>query len=227
MSGLRGWVRDNGLALFFGLIFLASLAGQAVSGLADFNQEQLAHHSQAITLGRYITSSHFGAAVMENWQSEYLQFTMFVAATIWLIQRGSPESKEPGKQGLESEREQKLGPHADRQSPRWARVEGIRRTIYSNSLLLVMASIWLGTWLAESVTSHVSYNADQIDHHQGTVSYLSYLGSADFGERSLQNWQSEFIAVGSFVVLAIYLRQRGSPESKPVGAAHHETGVEG
>ena len=221
------WVRDNGLALFFGLLFLGSLAGQAVSGFSDLNQQQLAHHDEAISFARYLTSSEFGAAVMENWQSEYLQFTLFVAATIWLIQRGSPESKEPGKQGRESEKDQKLGAHADAQSPRWARVEGLRRAIYSNSLLLVMTLIWLGTWFAQSVTSHVSYNADQIDHHQGTLSYVSYLGSADFWERSLQNWQSEFIAVGSFAVLAIYRRQRGSPESKPVGAAHHETVVEG
>ena len=220
-------MRDNGLALFFGALFLASLIGQALSGLADFNQQQLAHQEEAITFARYVTSAEFGAAVMENWQSEYLQFTLFVFATIWLIQRGSPESKEPGKQGRESERDQKLGAHAGNQSPRWARVEGLRRVIYSNSLLVVMVMIWLATWFAQSVTSHVTYNADQIDHHQGTVSYLGYLGSADFWERSLQNWQSEFIAVGSFAVLAIYLRQRGSPESKPVGAAHHQTGVQG
>ena len=220
-------MRDNGLALVFGALFLTSLIGQALSGLADFNQEQLAHQEEAITFARYVTSSEFGAAVMENWQSEYLQFTLFVFATIWLIQRGSPESKEPGKQGRESERDQKLGAHAGNQSPRWARVEGLRRAIYSNSLLIVMVMIWLGTWFAQSVTSHVTYNADQIDHRQGTVSYLGYLGSADFWERSLQNWQSEFIAVGSFAVLAIYLRQRGSPESKPVGAAHHQTGVQG
>jgi hypothetical protein len=227
MTRVARHARENGLGLFFGLLAVASVAGQAFAGWHDFNLDQLEHNNQPISLGRYVISSHFGAAVMENWQSEYLQFAMFALATIWLLQRGSPESKELDKQGRESEAEQKLGRHADADSPRWAREEGLRRWLYSNSLLLVMGAIWLGTWFAQSVTSHTSYNAEQIDHHQSGVSYLTYLGSADFWERTLQNWQSEFLAVGSFAVLAVYLRQRGSPESKPVGAPHDATGVEG
>ena len=227
-DGLRRHARENSLGLFFGGLLLASVAGQAVAGWQDFNLDQLEHRNEPVSLGRYVTSSHFGAALMENWQSEYLQFALFVLATIWFVQRGSPESKELGKEGRESEADQKLGRHATADSPRWARKpSGLARWLYSNSLLLVMAAIWVGTWFAQSVTSHASYNAEQIDHYEGTVSYLTYLGSADFWERTLQNWQSEFLAVGSFAVLAVYLRQRGSPESKPVGAPHHATGVEG
>ena len=226
-QGIRRHARENGLGLFFGLLLLVAVAGQAVAGWKDFNLDQLEHHADPVSLGRYVTSSHFGAALMENWQSEYLQFALFVLATIWLVQRGSPESKELGREGRESEADQKLGPHAEPESPRWARARGVRRWLYSNSLLLVMGTIWIATWFAQSVTSHVSYNAEQIDHQQAPVSYLSYLGSADFWERTLQNWQSEFLAVGSFAVLAVYLRQRGSPESKPVGATHDATGVEG
>jgi hypothetical protein len=142
---------------------LVALVGQAIAGHADYSNEQIAHMSEPVSCWRYIVSSDFGQAVMENWQSEYLQFTLFLFATVWFVQKGSPESK----------------------------------------------------------------NAEQREHHESTVDYGQYLGTADFWETTLQNWRSEFLAVGSMAVLAIYLRQRGSPESKPVGAAHEVTGIEG
>jgi hypothetical protein len=106
-------------------------------------------------------------------------------------------------------------------------VGGVRTFIYSNSLLLVMTAIFIGSWFAHSVTGWTEYNADQLDHEQAQLSWLDYLGSADFWQTTLQNWQSEFLAVGSMAILTVYLRQRGSPESKPVGAPHDATGVEG
>jgi hypothetical protein len=220
-------LRNNGLTLFFGAIFLASLIGQAFVGQDDFNHLQVAHHGDPVSIGRYVTSSDYWADVLENWQSEYLQFTLFIFATVWLLQRGSPESKELDKGGTQSDEEQKVGPHADERSPKWARVGGLRTRIYSNSLVLVMAAIWVASWLGQSVAGRIGYNAEQLDHHLEAVSWPRYLTTSDFWDRTLQNWQSEFLAVGSMAVLAIYLRQRGSPESKPVGAPHDATGVEG
>jgi hypothetical protein len=224
---MRRFVRDNRMSIVFMLLFVAALAGQAIAGHADFNAVARSHGDPTISLGRYVLSSDFGAAVMENWQSEYLQFTLFILLTVWLVQRGSPESKELDKAGTESDQSQKVGPHAQPTSPRWAKVAGIRRTLYSNSLVLVMGTFWLGTWLAQSLTGAAQYNAEQLDHQQDPVSWWSYIGSADFWENTLENWQSEFLAVGSMAILAVYLRQRGSPESKPVGAPHGTTGVEG
>src|SRR5687768_3346161 len=149
----RRFLKDNGLSLAFGALFLLALGFQALTGWHEFNNDEVAHamlqdeQPDTISFGRYLTSSHFGQAVMENWQSEYLQFTLFILGTVWLLQRGSPESKEMGKAGLESDEEQKVGPHATEDSPRWARARGLRRTLYSHSLLIVMASIWLLTWL--------------------------------------------------------------------------------
>jgi hypothetical protein len=157
---------------------------------------------------------------MENWQSEYLQFTLYVLLTVWFVQRGSAEGKSPGEEGGESDEEQQVGAHAGPNSPRWARVGGWRSKLYANSLVLVMLAIWLGSWFAQSVTGWSTYNADQIEHHQSTLNWLGYIGSSSFWEDTLQNWQSELLAVGSFAILSVYLRQRGSPESKPVGAAH-------
>jgi hypothetical protein len=221
------FVRGNALSLGFGAIFLAALAFQAISGRNGFNHDQLLHHGDPISLWRYVTSSPFWTDVMENWQSEYLQFTLYILATAYLVQRGSTESKPPGEEGAESDAEQRVGRHADPDSPKWAAVGGFRTTLYSSSLVLVMALIWLASWLAQSITGRVDYNATQLDHQAAPVSWGRYLTTSDFWNRTLQNWQSEFLAVGSMVILSVYLRQRGSAESKPVGAPHEETGSEG
>jgi hypothetical protein len=224
---MRRFLRDNSMSIVFLLLFLAALGGQAIAGHADFNEQQTVHGGPEISMGRYLVSSSFAVDVMENWQSEYLQFTLFILLTVWLLQRGSPESKELDKAGRESDEDQKVGDHAQRNSPRWAKVAGLRRTIYENSLVLVMGTFWLGTWFAQSVAGLVQYNSDRLDHNVDAVSWASYIGRPDFWNRTLQNWQSEFLAVGSMAILAVYLRQRGSPESKPVGAPHGATGIEG
>ena len=192
-------LRDHSLSLFFLTLFAAALVGQAIAGHAEYNNEAIAHSSETLSFWSYVVSPDFGQAVMENWQSEYLQFTLFIMATVWFVQKGSPESKEPDKVGLETDEEQQIGAHARADSPNWARARGFKLWLYSNSLLLVM----------------------------GAISWAEYLTRADFWERTLQNWQSEFLAVGSMAIFAVYLRQRGSPESKPVGAPHDETAATG
>jgi hypothetical protein len=220
-------LHDNSLSLFFLLIFLAALVAQALVGHVDFNNQQIAHQDPPLTLGRYITSSAFLVDVMENWQSEYLQFTLFIAATVWLVQRGSTESKPVDQAGMESGEEQKVGEHAEPDSPAWAKAGGWRLLVYSNSLLILMALIWVGSWFAQLVTGRIVYNAEQFDHNEAALNLWQYAGTPEFWNRTLQNWQSEFLAVASMVVFSIWLRQRGSPESKPVGAPHTTTGVEG
>ena len=220
-------LRNHGLALFFLAIFLASLVGQAFAGQDAFNHSQIAHGGDPVSIGRYVTSSEYWVDVLENWQSEYLQFTLFIFATVWLVQKGSSESKALDNTGTETKAEQKIGEHADARSPKWARVGGLRTRIYSNSLLIVMAAIWLTSWLGQSVTGRITYNAEQLDHREAALSWSRYVTTSDFWNRTLQNWQSEFLAVGSIAVLAIYLRQRGSPESKPVGTPHDATGIKG
>ena len=227
-GGLRTFIRENSLSLFFLAIFLAALVGQAIAGYHLYNAEQAQHEAQAITFWRYVSSSDFAQAVTENWQSEYLQFALFALATVWLLQRGSPESKELDKAGTESDEEQMVGEHADEDSPRWAKAGGLRAQLYSNSMIVVMAVIFFTSWFAQSLSGWHVYNEQLSEHKEHLISWWSYIGSADFWEATLQNWQSEFLAVGSFAVLAVFLRQRGSPESKPVGASTMDsTGQEG
>ena len=216
---MRRFVRDNGLTLFFFAIFLGSLIGQAIAGHANFNNEQLAHHSPPISFIRWLTSSAFTNEVMENWQSEYLQFSLYILATVWLMQRGAPDSKTPDELGRGSDPES-----VDESSPKWARIGGIRTAIYSNSLFIAMGLVFVGSWLAQAITGRVEFNAEQLDHQAATLTFGQYLGTSDFWDKTLQNWQSEFLVVGSTMVFAIYLRQRGSTESKPVGAPDDKTG---
>ena len=224
---MRRFLYENGLSLTFGALFLATLVAQAFVGHSDFNNTQVDHSDPTMSLGRYLLSSAFWVDVMENWQSEYLQFFLYIFATVWLVQRGSSESKKPGEEGPESDKEQKIGRHADEDSPLWARTGGLRTAVFARSLGLLMGTLFLLTWGASSVAGWAAYNSEQLGQLEDPVSYLGYLGAADFWNRSFQNWQSEMLAVGSMAIFSVFLRQRGSPESKPVGVPHEVTGQTG
>ena len=224
---MRRFVRDNSLSLFFLALFLLALVGQSIAGYQLYNEEQREHGEATVGYLRYLVTSDFGADTLENWQSEWLQFWLFALATVWLVQKGSNESKQPGTEGLESDPQQKVKGYAPANAPRWAKARDWRLSVYSSSFTIVMGLIFLATWLGQSFASWTVYNDEQTAHDEQTVSWGTYVTSSDFWVRSLQNWQSEFLAVGTIAVLTIYLRQRGSPESKPVGAPHAETGTSG
>ena len=173
-----------------------------------------------------MSSSEFLVDVAENWQSEFLQFFLFIFATIWLVQRGSPESKKPGDEGPGSDADQKVGRACRSRSPLWARVGGCRQTVYSNSLLLVMGTVFLLSWLAQSLGGPSS----PMTRTPSTGSLPIDLGAvrrlADFWNRTLQNWQSEFLAVGTMVAFVDLSATAGSSESKPVGTPNQTTAVE-
>jgi len=222
-----GFIKNNSLGLFFGVLFLATLVGQFFAGWAQFNNLQHAEGLNQISWANYLTSSDFAVDVSENWQSEYLQFLLFIVATIWFVQRGSSQTSSLDDIGLETDEEQKLGAHTEPDSPKWARAGGVRTAVYSWSLPLVMGAIFVASWLAQSVAGWGAHNETRLQQLQEPLTWGSYLLNADFWARTLQNWQSEFLAVGSMAVLSIYLRQRGSSESKPVGSPHEATGPSG
>jgi hypothetical protein len=219
------FVRTSTLSIFFLAIFVAALVGQALAGWAQFNDIQVAEGMGEIGLRRYLMSADFAVDVTENWQSEYLQFLLYILATVFFVQRGSPESST--KPGLGTEKDQKLGAHTRNDSPAWARAGGARTAIFSWSLTIVMGSIFVVSWLAQSIAGWAAFNETRIQQLQDPLTWSGYVVNPDFWSRTLQNWQSEFLAVGSMAVLAIYLRQRGSAESKPVGEPHGSTGVSG
>jgi len=221
---MKRFLYENGLSLFFGALLIASLIGQSFAGLHQFNADAVEHQSQTYSWLRYVSSSEFGGDVLENWQSEFLQFLFYIFATVWLLQRGSSESKSLDHAGVMSDQSQLIRGYAKPNSPSLALAEGLRRKLYENSLVLAMLFCFLGSWVGQSVTDWRAFNHEQLDHNAAEISWGEYWVNADFWNRSLQNWQSEFLAIGVMAVFTIYLRQRGSPESKPVGAPHDETG---
>jgi len=158
---VRRWLNENSLSIFFFVLLLLALLGQSIAGWKDFNEDAATHHSQLLSYGRYLVSSDFGEGVMENWQSEFLQFSTFILAGIWFLQKGSNESKNLEDQGQESEKKQRMKSFAEPRSPLWAKVGGLRTTLYANSLLIVMTLIFVLTWLAQSLTGWNQYNDDQ------------------------------------------------------------------
>jgi hypothetical protein len=224
---MRTTLRQHSLSLVFAVLLLVALVLQALTGRAGYNSEAADAGLPTLSLAEYVTSSHFAVDVAENWQSEYLQFLLYITLTVWLLQKGSPESKELDRGGRESDEQQKVGAFVQEDSPSWARAGGWRLRLYSRSLGLMMGGIFVMSWLAQLVAGRSAHNAERIQSLREPVGWTAYAWSPDFWNRTLQNWQSEFLAVGSMVVLSIYLRERGSPESKPVGEPHHSTGIEG
>jgi hypothetical protein len=222
---MKRFLHENSLSIFFGILLIGALIGQSFAGLHQFNANAVEHNAETYSWLRYVSSSEFGGDVLENWQSEFMQFLLYIFATVWLVQRGSSESKNLDDAGGMSDQSQLVRGYAKPSSPSWARVDGLKRRLYENSLVLAMLLCFVGSWVGQSLTDWRAFNHEQLDHDGAPISWGEYWANPDFWDRSLQNWQSEFLAIGVMAVFTIYLRQRGSPESKPVGAPHDETGT--
>jgi len=219
---MREFWRNNGLSLVLLGLFLFSWVGQAVAGLSHYNDQQAQHGQATVTLPTYLTTSDFWEATFENWESEFLQMAVFVLLTTFLIQKGSPESRRPDVKELVDTDPRDFADDPDAPWP--VRRGGWILRLYEHSLGLAFVLLFLFAWVGHALGGFAEYAADQVTHRQPRPALTDYLMSARFWFESFQNWQSEFLAIASMVWLAVYLRQRWSPESKPVHAAHAETG---
>lgn len=219
---MKLFFRNNGLTLAFLFLFIVSIVGQYLTGLHEYNDDQLQHGRSAVGYVEYLGEGHFIEATFENWESEFLQMGMFVVLTIFLFQKGSSESKVPGiidRVDLIPERAR-----TDPRSPWPVRRGGWILTLYQNSLSLVFLLLFALSFALHAYGSLVEYNQQQAEHGGAALSLIQFLGTSRFWFESFQNWQSEFLSIGAMVYLSVYLRQKGSPESKPVDAANDETG---
>jgi hypothetical protein len=220
---MRRFWRNNGLSIVLVAMFVLSLVGQAVAGHRHHNEEQQEHGQSELAFGEYLASPAFLEATMENWESEFLQMAAYVLLTVFLFQKGSAESKDPDKGDEEVDRQP--DPHR-KGAPGPVRRGGLALVLYKYSLGLAFTGLFLVSFVLHAVGGAGDYNEEQAAHGRAShISVAGYLATSRFWFESLQNWQSEFLSIAAMVVLTIFLRQHGSPESKPVDAPNDQTGT--
>jgi hypothetical protein len=217
---MKSFLKNNGLSLVLFSIFLLLLIAQSITGYLHYNDEQQEHNQPTTLYVAYLQTGHFLEALGENWESEFLQMAVYVLFTVFLYQKGSAESKK-----LDGSDEVNQEPEPKRDAPWPVRRGGIILKLYQYSLTIVFMILFLISFGLHALGGAAEYCADQREHGQSNCpSALQYISTSQFWFESFQNWQSEFLAMGSIVVLSIYLRQKGSPESKPVDAPYSQTG---
>ena len=219
---MRRFIRNQSLSIVLVVLFLLFLAGQSVAGHLQHNEELNEHGQPSLSYSAYLGSSHFLEATMENWESEFLQMFAYVVLTAFLFQKGSIESKDPDKTEAVDRDPRKS---KNRRNVPWpVKKGGVILTLYEYSLSLAFLLLFLTSFFLHAVGGASIYNQEQIEHGQPAISLMAFMATSEFWFQSLQNWQSEFLAVGTMVIFSIFLRQRWSAESKPVDAPHSETG---
>jgi hypothetical protein len=219
---MRRFLRDNGLSITLLLLFVVSLAGQAIAGWRAFLEDLHRHQALEIGFSDYLTSGHFLSAVFENWESEFLQMAAYVLLTVFLFQKGSSESKKPDEENPEDEPPQKRQGEPDAPWP--VHRGGLALRLYSHSLSIALAALFMLSFWLHLASSTRRMNEEAGLHLQATQTMMDTLIDPEFWYESFQNWQSEFLSIAVLIVLGIFLRERGSPESKPVAAPHASTG---
>jgi hypothetical protein len=219
-SPLRRFLYQNGLSLVITTMVLLTLVGQTLTGWHEYNDDLKELRRPALSLGQYVTSGHWVEATFENWESEFLQMALYVVLTVSLRQKGSAESKK-----LDEEEEVDREPDPSKADAPWpVRRGGLALWLYRRSLSITFFLLFLGAFFLHALGGKEVYNIEQQADGKTEVSLWGYMATSRFWFESLQNWQSEFLSIVAIVVLSIWLRQHGSPESKPVDAAYDETG---
>ncbi|WP_327755070.1 DUF6766 family protein [Sphingobium sp. SJ10-10] len=214
-------LRDNGLTIVLLLLFAGSIVGQWLSGWHVANEDALRHGQALMSLGDYTISPEFLSSVFENWESEFLQMAAYVVLTAILVQRGSSESKDPDS----PPRDDDLGLQA--RKPGAPAILGwgpLWRALYARSLGIALGLLFLVSFVLHWTQSARAAAQEALEHGEVAPTIIGYLGDAQLWFESFQNWQSEFLSTAVLVLLSIILRQRESPESKPVAASHSHTG---
>jgi len=216
--------RNNGLSIALFTLFFFSFVGQYITGYKVFNEDQKEHGQPAVSRLEYLSEGHFIEATFENWESEFLQMAAYVLLTVFLFQKGSSESKKPNTiSRVDVIPEQSL---LDENAPAPVKRGGWVLKLYQNSLSIALLLLFVVSFILHAVGGAKEHNQEQIEHGEPPASVVEYMESSRFWFESFQNWQSEFLSIGVMVVLSIFLRQKGSPESKPVDAPHDETGTD-
>lgn len=217
---MRSFFKNNGLAIIFLGLFIISIAGQFFTGFNEHNKQRKEDGQQPVSMGVYIRSGHFIQATFENWESEFLQMALFVLLTVSLRQKGSSESK---KMDEPEEVDREPSPHR-KDAPWPVHKGGMLLRLYKHSLSLVLVLLFVLSFVIHLSGSLKDENEQLALKGLPPENIGTYITESRFWFESFQNWQSEFLSVFAIVVLSIFLREKGSPQSKPVDAPHSETG---
>jgi len=219
---MQSFFKNNGLSIVLFLLFFFSFAGQYFTGYEEYKDDQIEHNQPYASHIGYFAEGHFIEAVFENWESEFLQMGMYVVLTVFLFQKGSSESKTPGvTDRVDVIPENDL---LDKNAPAPVKRGGWALKVYQNSLSIALFSLFALSFILHAAGGAKEYSSEQAAHGRPSATTFEYIQTSRFWFESFQNWQSEFLSIGAMVVLSIFLRQKGSPESKPVDAPHSETG---
>ncbi|KQQ92292.1 hypothetical protein ASF72_03640 [Arthrobacter sp. Leaf141] len=216
------WAKEHGLLLANAGLFLVFFGGMILSGAASYSDEQQAHGEAAVSVLEFLGTGAFVEATFENWESEFLQMAMYVILTVFLFQKGSSESKPMGKAAPQDQDPRDAT--VDKSTPWPVKRGGAALVLYEHSLSILLLLLFLASFALHAVGGAAAYSEDQLSHGAAPVTVLQYLATSRFWFESFQNWQSEFLAVAVLVGASVYLREKGSPESKPVAEPHYETG---
>ncbi|PXY46365.1 DUF6766 family protein [Flavobacterium hydrophilum] len=217
---MKTFLRNNGLGICFLLLFFGAFLGQIIFGFQEHNKELIDEGNTVINLSSYLVSGHFIQATFENWESEFLQMALLVILTVFLMQKGSSESKD-----LDKEEEVDREPSPTRKDAPWpVKKGGFILQIYKHSLSIVLLFLFIVSFVAHFYGSLKDENEQLLLKGKTLETASDYISDSRFWFESFQNWQSEFLSVFAIVVLTVYLRQIGSSQSKPIDAPNMETG---
>jgi hypothetical protein len=218
---LRGIWHHHGLSIVLFALFAMTMAGQTWAGWYAYNSDRQNHGEPQVSLTQYLGTGHFGEATFENWESEFLQMAFYVLLTVFLFQIGSSESKRPDVLEM-VDLDPRDSPNKDK-APWPVRRGGLVLALYENSLSIAFALLFVAAFTLHAVTGVAEFNEERAAHGEPPATVLEYAGSSQFWFESFQNWQSEFLSLAAMVTFSIFLRQRGSPESKPVDSPTWDT----
>jgi hypothetical protein len=218
---MKKFFKNNGLSVVFFLLFLISLTGQTITGHRQHNEEMREIGGTEVGFVDYLSTGHFFQSTFENWESEFLQMALFLILSMFLFQKGSAESKDPDKEEEDVDKE----PNPKKKdAPKAVKAGGLILAVYKHSLCYTLSILFLISFFLHWYGSLKDHNEEQVLHHKPTESAIEYLGNSRFWFESFQNWESEFLSIFAIIVLSVFLREQGSPQSKPVDAANDETG---
>ena len=204
---MKRWLADHSLSLSFALLFVAAVVAQVITGHSSYNSTRAMYGLPAVSSPEYLRTGDLLDGIFSNWQAALLQIGCLIVFGTKLRERGAAHSLKPKDEQPKKKKEGEERP--------W---------IYRNSLSLAFALLFVLSFIAHMFFGAMAYSERLALIHKPPIGTGEYSLSTAFLFSNFQTWEAEFAVIGIYVILSIFLRQQGSPESKPVDSSNKETG---